>query len=252
VSPRAILAEQADSVHGALDILVSSMYVTCMNLKGEAIQVARRAESEIRTLIEKAVRGGQYQEVADLADVAQGLMELRNRLGDTTDGIGSSVGSMAVEADSLERSSKPKARKRKKSSSKAGLALKLRDTEYPRFLKDQDKLVKVGWSEREASTYEHRAPFEAIRVVVQKIEALTGKSDTFRMEDVLPVQVDGNEIPSYQAYMALAWLRKSSLVDRSNKNSYIVKSSHDLLKTVERLWKSLPTVASERKENASE
>lgn len=228
------------------------MYLTCMSLKGEAIQVARRAESEVRALIEKAVRGGQYQEIADLAAVAQDLVDLRKRLEDTTDGTGGSVDPVAGEVDSLERSSSPRARKRKKSSTKGGLAAKLRDTEYPRFLRDQDKLVKVGWSERETSTYEHRAPFEAIRVVIQKIEAFARKSDAFRMEDVLPIQVKGNEVPSYQAYLALAWLRKSSLVDRSNKNSYIVKSAHDLLKTVDRLWKSLPTIANERKENASE
>src|SRR5437867_2488385 len=43
---------------------------------------------------------------------------------------------------------------------------------YPRFHRQGETLVKVGWSHSKQSKYEHRAPIEAIEAIATKIEDL--------------------------------------------------------------------------------
>ena len=62
--------------------------------------------------------------------------------------------------------------------------------------------------------------------------------ETFTMEDVLPLfdADSGREVPSYQAYLVLAWLRSAGVVVQHGRQGYSLEKGTDLDAVVERQW----------------
>ena len=50
---------------------------------------------------------------------------------------------------------------------------------------------------------------------------------------------DASEIPSYQAYLCLAWLRKVGLVTKQGRQGYTVQRPRDLQRLVDESWQRL-------------
>ncbi len=48
------------------------------------------------------------------------------------------------------------------------------------------------------------------------------------------------EIPSYQVYLTLAWLRKEGLLERRGRSGYVVMDPQQLETTTADLWSTLP------------
>ena len=112
--------------------------------------------------------------------------------------------------------------------------------EYPRFERDGDRLIKIGWSKRDERVYEHRAPRETVFVVTSALSSKRSKK-VFTMDQVLPLNDNaGHEIPSYQAYLASAWLRSIGVVQRRGKDGYAVANGSLESSKVERLWNDIP------------
>jgi hypothetical protein len=114
--------------------------------------------------------------------------------------------------------------------------------EYPRFERDEEKLVKVAWSKKDRREYEHRAPHDVVNVVAASILGVGRPGKVFSMEDLMPFKTAaGAEIPSYQAYLALAWFRSLGLVEQRGKNGYAAVTGALNISAIEQAWSALPS-----------
>ena len=69
----------------------------------------------------------------------------------------------------------------------------------------------------------------------------TTSGKTFVMEDLLPVHDNaGEEIPSYQIYLALAWLRHTGAVEKKGRDGYVLRNSELSDGGFEEYWATLP------------
>jgi hypothetical protein len=125
--------------------------------------------------------------------------------------------------------------------SKAQRGRRQKPEDFPRFERDGDKLVKIGWSKRDERVYEHRAPRDIVFLVSTAISTRVKPKAVFTMEQILPVNDgSGTEVPSYQAYLALAWLRSLGLVQRKGKEGYALANGALDNAKLQRLWSSVP------------
>ena len=121
-------------------------------------------------------------------------------------------------------------------------AIKKSDTGYPRFKREGDTLVKIGYSKSERSVYEHRAPRDVLTRLLQKMRRHGGNGDRFTMEQLMPLHdAQGRELPSYQAYLCLAWLVSAGLLAKHGRQGYTLAPGTDLDGAVDTSWQSLPT-----------
>ena len=115
-------------------------------------------------------------------------------------------------------------------------------TEYPRFKRENDTLIKVGWSKSDRSTYEHRSPRAILDRLVMRIVEVGSSGERFTTEEILPLLDERNsELPSYQAYLCLAWLVIAGLLERHGRQGYTVAVAGDFQHAVETQWEQLPS-----------
>jgi len=112
---------------------------------------------------------------------------------------------------------------------------------YPRFERDDDKLVKVGWSKKAREEYEHRAPRPAVLAFAEHVGTATAKGKTFVIDDLLPVHdAAGDELPSYQVYLALGWLRNAGAVEKKGRDGYVRVADPLDGSVFDTLWDQIP------------
>jgi hypothetical protein len=114
--------------------------------------------------------------------------------------------------------------------------------EYPKFLRDGEELLKLGWSKREKKVYRHKAPKRVVLLVSQALQQFGQHNDRFVMEQVLPIRDLENDadVPSYQVYLSLAWIRKEKLLVQHGRQGYSLRPNVNLTDAVEERWKLLP------------
>lgn len=175
------------------------------------------AEKSLRDLMQRELKAQRYGELAELAAIADALARLsRGGLtGEATNALNT-----APQARRLPAAPSTTARALAKGKSIARNKPAKRD--YPRFERDGDKLIKVGWSKKSREEYEHRAPRAAVLAFAEHVGANTVKGKTFVIEELLPVHdAAGEELPGYQVYLALAWLRQVGVVEKKGRDGYL-------------------------------
>jgi hypothetical protein len=186
------------------------------------------AESRVRALIETALSQQRYGDVARLAPIAEGLLSLSEV---TCNGDGNlNTSQNWAEHDHGDQMK----------NSALLMAASEANQRYPRFERQGDRLAKIAWSKKDRREYEHRAPAELIFQIAEVFEQNTKRGKPFLMDDLLPFKSrSGDEIPSYQAYLALAWFRSLGLIEARGKDGYAV-AVDDLHARAEHEWKDLP------------
>jgi hypothetical protein len=122
----------------------------------------------------------------------------------------------------------------------AARTTRVRKGDYPKFVRDGDSLVKIGWSKSDKSEYEHKSPKEVLSYLIPAIAKAGASGKRFSMDKLLPLKEDdGAEVPGYQAYLCLAWLRSSGLVQQHGRQGYTVPKKTDLAAAVEGAWEKL-------------
>jgi len=113
--------------------------------------------------------------------------------------------------------------------------------QYPRFVREGDNLVKIGWSKSQKAEYEHKSPKRVLAVLCDSLTGANGKR--IMMDKVLPLKdpVTGSAFPDYQSYVCLAWLRSAGLVIQHGRQGYSLPKGIEFEKSVEALWANLPT-----------
>jgi len=110
---------------------------------------------------------------------------------------------------------------------------------HPYFRVDDDRLVKVGWSKKHSREYEHRSPRHEAEAVTVHLGANTAHDVPFRFDQHLPVRDrDGEALPQYVAYLALAWLRQAGAVDKLGRNVFRRIADPLDARVFDALWKN--------------
>ncbi len=111
--------------------------------------------------------------------------------------------------------------------------------DYPRFLRRGEDLVKIGWSKKSKEEYEHKAPWRIILLVASAITRSATEHKLVRSDHFLPIVDDtGEEVPYYQAYLALAWLVAIGEMFRHGRQGYTLRDPKNLTASIEERWRS--------------
>lgn len=189
-------------------------------------EAIRECESRLRELMSKASAAGEYDTVIKLMDWAKAVASVLDR---------------PIAQPSLERENSTSANPvdlAPSITSKQPSKPKTTRSRYPRFTKYRNDLVKIGWSKKERKEYQHRAPRKVVDLLCARLEFYRGKD--FTSDELWPLRGDDDqEIPSYQAYLCLAWFREIGIIVKNGRHGYFIDSKVDLKAATEDRWNQL-------------
>lgn len=195
----------------------------------QAFRILSGAQDSLSALMKAGVEDRRFEDVRVVAQLAQEFAQFLKTVKVEASPATSAADGVAVLDGQSVGEKQPRAR-----GAKPGAK------EYPRYRREGDRLVKVGWSRKGRQEYEHRAPRGAVDAFVEKVRGRDEPDDLFTMEELLPLNgEDGEEIPSYQAYLALGWLRSERAVTKDGRDGYRADLSKLDADGVDELWNSL-------------
>lgn len=180
----------------------------------KALQVLGRCETDLRVLVTAAADNGDYDAVLRITSWAK------------------QIASMSGSAPMVVPSEKAVTNRLKKA---------LVRPIYPRFLRRGDSLIKIGWSKREKSEYEHKAPRQTALLLARATADIGKDGRIFQIDALLPLinPKDKSEIPNYQVYLIVAWWRSAGLLDQHGRQGYSIPNASQLQQAVESAWTKL-------------
>ncbi len=193
-------------------------------------ELVRRLEQDLRGLVSEAASTGDYESVMALTSWARSVASLV--AGPHHLGTAASNESQNAHAFSGKRSRTKKASTPKRKPTKG---------EYPRFLRRGDVLVKVGWSRRANAEYEHKVSENIVMLIARAIAKAGLNGELAPTEKFLSaVTSEGDvEVPEYQVYVVLAWLRSFGLVAQHGRQGYTIRQPNELTTQVKVYWERL-------------
>ena len=184
-----------------------------------AASVLLEAETKLRGIVQQAASDGDYDAVVRIAALAREVDALRG-----------SIAAASTASHAALTTSRPVIQNKH-----------ARRGAYPSFAKQKDALVKVGWSKTSRTEYEHRAPRPALDILAAAVTEKSRGNRKFTTEDIFPLRnSDGSDIPTYQAYVCLAWLCAIGVLQKNGRQGYEVVTDHCLDDVVTQLWRELP------------
>lgn len=197
-------------------------FILMAMIEGRAISILRKAERQLQQLAAEAVSASNYVASIKVSGWAKAVHEL----------------AASARAGNMPSSSSPR-RIRKSHLNENAAAQR----GYPKFIRRGDELVRVAWSRRDKKEYQHKTPYITIKTLAAAILNAGKDGRLFTTEDVLPIRDvdDGSAIPNYQAYVGMAWLKNTGLIDQHGRKGYSVPKPEELLPTMESTWQSLPS-----------
>jgi hypothetical protein len=202
-----------------------------------AAETISGAEVKLRGMMQAALTKQQYTDVARLAPLADGLLSILKM---ARNGNASSPMAVNADIDSAEN----RANKSGTIGRIASTTPQIPELSYPRFERQGDRLVKIAWSKKDRREYEHRAAADIIFRIAELFERDRSPGTAFMMDGLIPFKThSGADIPSYQAYLALAWFRSLGAIEPRGKDGYAVVVEN-LGTRVKSAWNSLPDTLS--------
>lgn len=194
-----------------------------------------RCESELQHIAAEAVASGDYEAARYGIELAESIAEKRRRaVAGGAQGVNASVPDQADQSGSTVV--KKGSRKSVKSLKGAG-----KSPNYPRFMRQGDMIIKVGWSKKTRKEYQHKAPRSVVAAFATHLRKHTRDGQIFRMEDILPVPdpVHDGELPGYQVYLVLAWLRSLDVIQKQGRDGYTANHAALSEKHQAKLWEAV-------------
>jgi hypothetical protein len=216
------------------------------------LDALQECESRLRGLLTEAAAAGDYQAVMQLTEWARGVAAVKSLrpptnwagpdclLPSDNEGNGANRVSSSVRA-ATGRSTR---RRKKNSGQRARGKRKSVAAAYPKFARLQNDLVKIGWSKKAKREYQHKAPRRVVDAIVDRLVEVGTDGQIFTTEQLLPLRdQDGDsEIPLYQVYACLAWLRSIGVVSQHGRRGYSTVRDRDASALIEALWSELPVI----------
>lgn len=188
-----------------------------MDIFDKADVVLQHCEHELREIGVHALKTGNY-------DAARRIMKLAEVLADSRTLNLHKLAATTSHQAFPDQLATPTASK----DSRAGQPLKTpvrprHTTDYPQFRRRGEKLVKVGWSKKNKQEYEHLAPETVVFAFAAHLRDHIRSGSIFSIESILPVldPSGSGDLPTYQIYLALAWLRSVGLVKKHGRDGYV-------------------------------
>jgi hypothetical protein len=187
------------------------MVTETTSLFERSVELIQKTEREIRALLATAVESGDYEELSKITVCAKGLKALIEKLGSPVPLISAPEGS------------------------KGNVG------EYPKFFRDGNKLVMVGWSKKGQAEYTHVAPRSALDALLEKLVEACESDEIASTHDLLPLSNpwSGKHFPEYYARTCLRWLRSIGLVKKYGHRGYSIKTDVEYESIIESRWKRL-------------
>jgi hypothetical protein len=191
-----------------------------MRITDRGVAVLVEAEAKLRQLLTDAATAGDYDAIQRITEWARAVQALHAK------------GQQGFDIPEEESPTKAK-------RTSAG--------PYPRFARRGDQLVKTGWSKQERREYEHSAPEHAIHSLAAAVTKQSRNGRIFTAKNLFPLRdpSDDSELPTYKAYVALAWLKQVRLVQQRGRSGYSAKKSVDFPAAVAKAWRDLPELQAE-------
>ena len=205
--------------------------IYAMDITQKAAEILKEAEEKLAALAAKASSAREYETASAVLRLAFDVKELADQ-------------AQALRASDRPEPPPPAAAGRKPEPLSAGRAAgtprRRRKGAYPKFRREGQNIVKTGWSKAGKKEYQHKAPRAVLDVLVTKLETLGKSGRTFTMEQVLPLRdTDGNEVPPYQVYVWMAWLRSTGLVKQHGRKGYTATDTQVMVSRAGRLLASV-------------
>lgn len=193
--------------------------VSTMN---RAVGILDSTVRELRELLAETARSGELDDVDALTALVRAVQQAANSVRPQAP---SSKGVEMEEVEMVE-STYPASTPRPRGG-------------YPKFHVEHDTLVKSAWSKTKGSEYEHRAPVAQVEAVVNTVRDIVRTKAVFTADEVHKrIEVTDDEVPSYQIYLALAWLRSIGILGRSGRANFVIKDQLSLSKPIDTLLES--------------
>ena len=199
------------------------------------VEILERAEADLASLAAQAAARQAYGEAARLLKLAEGVARLRH----DPNGTGADPPRM----NGLPAASRLRTREIKSGAKRAGRTSHgvPKADSYPMFRRDGEEIVKVGRSKAAGQTYEHRSPLAVLRRLCEAALEHADFRHQFSTEELFPLRDrDGRELPSYQGYLCLAWLRRTGLIRADGRAKYVIPSAATLLQAVDDALAKVP------------
>jgi len=200
-----------------------------MTILEDAAGLLRETEKKLREMVSAAATSGDYSSVLQIASWAQEVKALVN-------------GRVARTAAAAGSSSPSKNGKSAKETSIQTRASRRPGAEYPQFFKHNDHLIRLAWSRGQRKEYIHKAPYAVLKALAKSMTEQGAEGRVFSTDNFLPLQdkAGSDAIPNYQAYVGIALLKKSGLIDQHGRQGYSIPRLADFKDAVEAVWKKLP------------
>lgn len=193
----------------------------------DATRELSNAEERLKKLLEKAIATPDFTSAKRLIDALELLAAARSALQESTELRDDSAAQVGPNEAGAILNAAPNRKSKDKERVDA----------YPRFERDGDRLVKIGWSSKSKQTYEHRIDRDAAWEVCAQINAKIGRKHSFKVDQLLPLQsAEGRDIPSYQTYLVLKWLQYLGAVEKRGNDGYQVTGDIASDEALSRFW----------------
>ena len=191
-----------------------------MDMAKQAIEVLTSSERRLREIVGGAAANGDYETAARIMGWAKAVGAL----------VTDAAPSEPPAHEPVNRDVRTPASRSRRAPTKG---------QYPKFFRRGDNLVKIGWSKKARSEYEHKAPRRVIDVLASAIEKRSN-GRVFTTEELFPLKdEDGSEFPGYQSYVALAWLNAAGIVRQHGRHGYSTPNTSRLAGLIATRWQSL-------------
>lgn len=210
-----------------------------MEFAHEVAEILSHAERKLRELTAHALERRDYLTVQRLSAIAE-----RVATAGEVDGVRQPTSPAVNQRSALPASSGQVGRLDRSSPSMSAAVVSSAEVKpYPRFSRDENQLVKIGYSRSERRTYEHRSPREVLDRLGAVLADLGTEGRKFVTDQILPpAEPRLADVPSYQVYLCLAFLIRRGLVRRHGRSGYTVECHRaaDLPTAVKAAWEALP------------
>ena len=201
----------------------------------QAAEILQRAERALQELLAKAATSGRYDDLIRLSDLAKEISRLVTKVRDVAPPQNPATANPDSLIPTTNASSTAEDQPLDRTRQKRG--------SYPKFVRDGETIIKLGWSKTAKAEYEHKAPKLVLMHLVATLAKLPATKKRFAMDEILPLKEvgTGSDVPTYQAYLCLAWLRAVRIVTQHGRQGYSLTKKNAVDVRVEECWRQLPT-----------
>ncbi len=201
----------------------------------KAVSIIDEAEKQLRPLIAASASKGEYELTRRLSLAAEKLKTICSEM------AGINITSFSANSNHLII----KYREKQKRGQLHTTSNRESKKDYPKFLRRNNSLFKIGWSKKKKQEYEHKVPREAYDQTVELLNEIAGADNKIITVEQFLEYLNSRtqiEIPVYQVYVTIALLRQHGLVEKCGREGYRVIDHNNLIELSRQIWDKIEAV----------